>query len=54
MENNNINNTYKIQIKASVLLTKFKQKEDRINFCREKSNAYYIIYRLLFSERNIL
>ena len=49
MENNNINNTYKEQIKASVLLTKFKHKENRINFCRERSNIFYITYRLLFS-----
>jgi hypothetical protein len=49
MENNNINNTYKVKIKASVLLTKFKHKEDRINFCRERSNTFHITYRLLFS-----
>ena len=36
MENNNINNTYKVKIKASVLLTKFKHKEDRINFFEKK------------------
>ena len=48
MENKINNNTYKIQIKASILLDKFKHKEDRINFCREKSNLIYVIYRLLF------
>ena len=38
MENNNIDNTYKVQIKASIFLSKFKHKEDEINFCCERSN----------------
>ena len=37
MEENSINKATKIKIKASELLSKFKHREDRYNFCREKS-----------------
>ena len=47
MENNNINETQKIHIKASLLLNKFQHKEDKVNFCREKSKVFYIIRRLV-------
>ncbi len=54
MENNSINQPYKVKIKASVLLNKFKHKDDRYNFCREKSILFFIIIRFLFPKRGIL
>ena len=54
MESNIINDRNKIRIKASVLLNKFKHKDDRINFCRERSKILYITHRLLFPQRNLL
>ena len=37
MEQNVINNPNKIRVKASELLKKFRHRDDRYNFCREKS-----------------
>lgn len=37
MENNAIIAQYKIKIKANELLNKFKHKQERYNFSREKS-----------------
>ncbi len=54
MEENNINPTHKVKIKASEILKKFKHQEDRFNFCREKSNTIFLMYRCLFAERALL
>lgn len=40
MEQNKINSPGKIIVKASELLSKFKHRDDRYNFCRERSNIY--------------
>ena len=42
MEQSSINNPKKIKIKASELLSKFRHREDRYNFCREKSKFTYL------------
>lgn len=41
MEASEVNQPQKIRIKASEIINKFRHKDDRYNFCREKSN--YII-----------
>jgi hypothetical protein len=52
MEDNNMNPAHKVKIKVSVILNKFKHKEDRINFFRERSISFHIIFRFLLSKRN--
>ena len=44
MEPIHINPQQKIRVKASELLSKFKHREDRYNFCREKSKYINIIF----------
>ena len=39
-----INPQQKIRVKESELLSKFKHREDRYNFCREKSKYINIIF----------
>lgn len=52
MENNNIYPAHKVKIKVSLLLNKFNHKEDRINFCRERSILFHIIYYKISYFRN--
>lgn len=40
MESDQINPHNKVRIKASELLAKFRHRDDRYNFCRERSKTY--------------
>ena len=40
MESGQIKSYNKVRIKASELLEKFKHRDDRYNFCRERSKTY--------------
>ena len=44
MAQNEINLEQKIRVKASELLSKFRHKDDRYNFCREKSKYNFYKY----------
>ena len=52
MENNYINPVNQVKKKASVLLNKFKYKEEIINFYCVRSILFHIIFRFLLYKRN--
>ena len=53
MEQNNIVQDYKIKVKASDILKKFKHQEDRFNFCRERSNLIFLFFRCISTKRTL-
>ena len=54
MEQLPINQMQKIRVKASELLSKFRHREDRYNFCREKSMYIIINFKISIFQMKII